>query len=223
VDPNAQDGLFPIDPDGVGPTAPFMAFCDMSNDGGGWTLVANVDDINDPYFGGFNSTAWETASTRNESEIPTFNKDVAVSTKYLSWSTLPATDLRIVYKNDGKYFMCQGLSVVDTLDKVFAMGPSNGQCAATCASFSEDRFPQGATSVPVGLNCSDGNEAWYTQSSSAENARIGGLDVDNSCCVMNAYLGAMGDRGYSTNILEKTWGQYSTGVVTDNNIMVFVR
>ncbi len=225
VDPNAQDGLYPVDPDGAGPVQPFMAFCDMSNDGGGWTLVANVDDINDPYFGGFNATARETAATRNESEIPTFSKDVIVSTKYTSWSTVPATDLRIVYKNDSKYFLCEGMSTVDTLDKLFSIVPANGQCAVTCSSVSEDRFAQGATSTPMGLNCSDGNQPWYPQSSVAENARIGGFDADNTCCVMNAYLGAMGDRGWGPNPkpLERTWSEYSSGVEKDNNIMVFVR
>ena len=36
------DGLYDIDPDGVGGVAPVKAFCDMTN--GGWTLVANIYD-----------------------------------------------------------------------------------------------------------------------------------------------------------------------------------
>ena len=40
ADPAAADGLFTIDPDQGGPGEPFVVWCDMSMDGGGWTLVA---------------------------------------------------------------------------------------------------------------------------------------------------------------------------------------
>lgn len=49
--PTSTDGLYIIDPDGnLGANLPFQALCNMSIDGGGWTLVASV--ANREYFAG---------------------------------------------------------------------------------------------------------------------------------------------------------------------------
>jgi len=214
----SSDGNAWIDPLGEGS---YEVFCDQTNEGGGWTLVANVDDVSDPYFGAQQSEPWETDSVRNETTLPSHTADISLTTKYASWGDVDVTDVYIVYKNTSQYFLCEGLSVNDPLADIFALTPATGACSAECTSYSEDIMPEAST-TPVGLNCNDPNEGWM-EAGSAENARIGALSNEHSCCVFNAWLGAAGDRGFATSNLEKTWGAYSSGAEYDDNIMVFVR
>jgi hypothetical protein len=89
--PTAPSGVYAIDPDGAGGGGAFDVYCDMTNDGGGWTLVLMAASSPAGTLG-FDAAAWTDTSTLNPAVTdPTMN----VNVKSNAFNTVAFRDVRL--------------------------------------------------------------------------------------------------------------------------------
>ncbi len=88
------DGAYWIDPDGAGGDDPFQVYCDMTYDGGGWTMLMKATQGTT-----FNYEAnyWTTANTLNENDATRNDADA----KYMSFNELEITDIMARWPDAG--------------------------------------------------------------------------------------------------------------------------
>ena len=82
--PDLGDGVYSLAPDG---TQAFSAYCDMTRDGGGWTLVLKADGGT---LLGYNSAYWTDGNLLNQTDLG-LN---AANAKYQSFLSIPTMKLR---------------------------------------------------------------------------------------------------------------------------------
>lgn len=85
------DKAYWLDPDGDGGAEPFEAWCDMTTDGGGWTLVLKVKDGDVETFK-YNSALWSNADPLNLASLDPTEDDNHKSPAYAS---VPLTEVRL--------------------------------------------------------------------------------------------------------------------------------
>jgi len=80
------NGAYWIDPDGQGGNTPFKVYCDMTYNGGGWTMMMKA--TTGTTFN-YNSTYWTTTNTLNTNDATTNDSDA----KFRSFNESPVKDL----------------------------------------------------------------------------------------------------------------------------------
>jgi hypothetical protein len=86
--PDAEDGLYWINPVG-GSTPAFHVYCDMTTDGGGWTLVMKLDGELQTF--NYDSEAWGSRSTYRQEQADFDRNEM----KNLAYGEVPLTALRM--------------------------------------------------------------------------------------------------------------------------------
>jgi hypothetical protein len=92
--PSSSDGIYWIDPDGYGA---YEAYCDMTTDGGGWTLLLKTSgDLNTSLY--YTDTLWTNQMLLNETSLDT---SVNANAKLQPFTNLPIDELNGCFPDYG--------------------------------------------------------------------------------------------------------------------------
>ncbi|MCY1011413.1 fibrinogen-like YCDxxxxGGGW domain-containing protein [Nannocystis pusilla] len=87
--PGAGNGVYPIDPDGAGAQQPFNVFCEMTIDGGGWTLALKANGTQSTFT--YAAALWTNTAT-HQPQFPDLDHNEA---KLQSFNTVPFADVLV--------------------------------------------------------------------------------------------------------------------------------
>jgi hypothetical protein len=192
------DGVYTIDPDGPGGADPFQAYCDMTNGGGGWTLLMKIDGTKTTF--SYASAYWTSSATYQPTQ-PAY--DTVNETKLYGFNSMPLNAMRIgMYDpTDTKTRWLDIPRVNGSLAELFAGGfqaTSLGRTAweglLSNPSLQPNCNLEGFNSAAAGTRARIGIVANQENDCNSPDSRIG-IGTDGSNCGQNP-LSSAGDQAY---------------------------
>jgi hypothetical protein len=109
--PLLPDGVYSINPDTSGIIAPIDAYCDMTRDGGGWTMVMKAKGTDCVL--AYNTNFWTTTNTLNPTDLTLLNTNA----KFPAFNTVLAGELRATWRQIGHKMMATLTVPTTALDR----------------------------------------------------------------------------------------------------------
>ncbi|HEY5147565.1 MAG TPA: fibrinogen-like YCDxxxxGGGW domain-containing protein [Polyangiaceae bacterium] len=204
--PSTPSGTYMLDPDGVGPGAAYSAYCDMTHDGGGWTLALKANGAIASSHFTYGSALWTNTATLNAGSADRSHSEA----KFQAFSRVVASAVLLEMVDTSASPAPTNTQVITLQSPATLLSLVNGPYTPT--ALGRSAWVTLADDASLELNCNvEGFNAYF--SAPYARARIGLIaNNENDCNTPDSAIGFGVEDGPS-NGCYTTDPSYSVGVV----------